>query len=67
MVAACEWRRRANGGGARMAACSAGLHSDSAVETDGLAVQHDVLQNLNDERREFIGLAETRREGCLLA
>src|ERR1700719_960352 len=67
MAEACDGRGRRWLRRAMAAVCSAGLHSDRAVETDGLAVQHYVLENLNDERREFIGLAETRREGRLFA
>ncbi len=40
-----------------------GGHAQSAVEADGFAVEHHVLDNVADERGELRGTAETRREG----
>src|SRR5262245_35126285 len=43
------------------------LHADGAVEPDGLAVQHHVLDDVTGERRVLGGLAEPLRKGHLLA
>src|SRR5690349_9649634 len=46
---------------------SAWLHADGPVETDGLAVEHPVLEDVRDQRRVLRGTAEPGREGNLLA
>src|SRR5688572_17731759 len=50
----------------RPLARSLGRHAQRAVETDGLAVEHRVLRDVTDERRELVGPAEPRRERHLL-
>lgn len=35
-------------------------HADGTVETDGLAVEHGVLDDVHGERAVFLGIAETR-------
>src|SRR5712691_7867737 len=65
-VARCRIRRRAINPRPSPSGL-ARLHADSAVEPDGLAVQHDVLHDVDGERRVFQRLAEAGREGDLLA
>src|SRR5260370_35487607 len=40
----------------------AGRHADGAIEADGLAVQHVVLDDLQGELGVFLGIAQPRRE-----
>src|SRR3546814_3633182 len=42
-------------------------HPDRTVETDGFAVEHQVLQDALDHQRELVRLAEPARERYLLA
>src|SRR6266851_304298 len=44
-----------------------GRHANGAVEADGLAVQHVVLDDLHGELGVFLGIAQPRRERHLRA
>src|SRR5919202_2105334 len=47
--------------------CLAGRHPDRPVQTNNLAVEHLVFDDMPDERGVLFGSSQTRRERCLLA